>query len=417
MRTQVVVTGLGAVTPVGNDVPTFWDSVVEGRSGIGPISAYDPSGQPVRIAAEVKGFDPVAHLGFKVVKRADRFTQLALVAADQAVADAGLSLSAGDGSGDRRQIGVMVGTGIGGLLTLLDNMDAFRQQGPRRVSALMVPMMMPNAAAGQIAIRYGIHGMAASLASACATGTNAIGEAAELIRRGSAEVMVCGGTESVLHPLSLAALANMGALSTRNDEPQRASRPFDAERDGFVMGEGAGVLILEKLEHALARGARIYAQVAGYGASSDAFHITAPDEDGKGAMLSMQAALQDAGLHPHQIDYINAHGTSTPLNDRAETMAIHLVFGDHARKVPVSSTKSMIGHLLGAAGATEAIACIKALETGVLHPTANYEFPDPECDLDYIPGQARETHPRTALSNSFGFGGHNATVVFRRWEG
>lgn len=417
MRTQVVVTGLGAVTPVGNDVPTFWDSVVEGRSGIGPISAYDPSGQPVRIAAEVKGFDPVAHLGFKVVKRADRFTQLALVAADQAVADAGLSLTAGDGSGDRRQIGVMVGTGIGGLLTLLDNMDAFRQQGPRRVSALMVPMMMPNAAAGQIAIRYGIHGMAASLASACATGTNAIGEAAELIRRGSAEVMVCGGTESVLHPLSLAALANMGALSTRNDEPQRASRPFDAERDGFVMGEGAGVLILEKLEHALARGARIYAQVAGYGASSDAFHITAPDEDGKGAMLSMQAALQDAGLHPHQIDYINAHGTSTPLNDRAETMAIHLVFGDHARKVPVSSTKSMIGHLLGAAGATEAIACIKALETGVLHPTANYEFPDPECDLDYIPGQARETHPRTALSNSFGFGGHNATVVFRRWEG
>lgn len=417
MRTQVVVTGLGAVTPVGNDVPTFWDSVVEGRSGIGPISAYDPSGQPVRIAAEVKGFDPVAHLGFKVVKRADRFTQLALVAADQAVADAGLSLTAGDGSGDRRQIGVMVGTGIGGLLTLLDNMDAFRQQGPRRVSALMVPMMMPNAAAGQIAIRYGIHGMAASLASACATGTNAIGEAAELIRRGSAEVMVCGGTESVLHPLSLAALANMGALSTRNDEPQRASRPFDAERDGFVMGEGAGVLILEKLEHALARGARIYAEVAGYGASSDAFHITAPDEDGKGAMLSMQAALQDAGLHPHQIDYINAHGTSTPLNDRAETMAIHLVFGDHARKVPVSSTKSMIGHLLGAAGATEAIACIKALETGVLHPTANYEFPDPECDLDYIPGQARETHPRTALSNSFGFGGHNATVVFRRWEG
>jgi 3-oxoacyl-[acyl-carrier-protein] synthase II len=278
-------------------------------------------------------------------------------------------------------------------------------------------MMMPNAGAGQIAIRYGIHGPALSLASACATGSNAIGEAAEYIRRGAAEVMICGGGESVMHPLAQAAFANMGAISQRNDEPERASRPFDVDRDGFVMGEGAGVLILESLEHAQERTARIYAEVVGYGASSDAFHITAPDEDGAGAALSMAAALQDAGLQPEQIDYINAHGTSTPLNDRTETLGIHFVFGNHAHRVPISSTKSMIGHLMGAAGAVEAIACIKALETGIVHPTINYETPDPECDLDYVPNVARETHPRTALSNSFGFGGHNATLIFRKWGG
>ncbi len=417
MTSRVVVTGMGTVTPIGNDVPTFWSSLLAGRSGVGRISSYDASNQPVRIAAEVKDFDPSAHLGHKETRRTDRFTQLALVAADEAITDANLNLAADSANGNAHHVGVIVGTGIGGLLTLLSNMDAFRQRGPRRVSALMVPMMMPNAAAGQIAIRYGIHGMATSLASACATGTNAIGEATELIRRGTAEVMICGGSESVVHPLSMAALANMGAVSTRNEEPQRASRPFDAQRDGFVMGEGAAVLILEKLEHAQARGARIYAEVAGYGASSDAFHITAPDEDGTGAALSMEAALQDAGLHAAEIDYINAHGTGTPLNDRTETLAIHRIFGEHARKVPVSSTKSMIGHLLGAAGAVEAIACIKALETGSIHPTVNYEYPDPECDLDYVPDRARQTHPRTALSNSFGFGGHNATLIFRRWEG
>lgn len=417
MRTRVVVTGLGAITPVGNDVPTFWSSVVAGRSGAGPITAYDATEQAVRIAAEVKGFDAEAYLGRKEVRRTDRFSQFALVAAEQAIADAVLNLEEPGRKRGSSDVGILLGTGIGGLVTLLDNMDTFRDRGPKRVSALMVPMMMPNAAAGQIALRYGIRGMALSLASACATGTNAIGEAAEQIRRGTAEVMICGGSEAAIHPLAIAAMANMGAMSQRNDDPERASRPFDAGRDGFVMGEGSAVLVLERLEHALARRVRIYAEVLGYGASCDAFHITAPDEGGTGAALSMQAALDNAGLRPQDIDYINAHGTSTPLNDRTETLAIHRVFGDRARSVPVSSTKSMIGHLLGAAGAVEAVACVKSLETGTVHPTINCEQPDPDCDLDYIPNQARKSHPRTALSNSFGFGGHNATVIFRRWEG
>jgi 3-oxoacyl-[acyl-carrier-protein] synthase II len=413
MRQRIVITGMGAVTPVGNDVASFWAALVDGRSGAGPITAYDASDQQICIAAEVKDFDPVALLGFKEARRTDRFAQLVLVAADQAIADAGLSFN---GKGDNRHVGTIIGTGIGGLTTLLKNQEVMRKRGARRVSALMVPMIMPNAAAGQIAIRHSLHGPALSLASACATGSNAIGEAAEFIRRGAAEVMICGGGESVMHPLALAALGNMGACSHRNDEPERASRPFDAERDGFVMGEGAGVLILEGLEHAQKRGARIYAELVGYGASSDAFHITAPDEDGAGAALSMAAALQDAGLQPEEIDYINAHGTSTPLNDRTETLAIHEVFGHHAPGLPVSSTKSMIGHLMGAAGAVEAIACVKSVETGVIHPTINYENPDPECDLDYVPNQARAVNPRTALSNSFGFGGHNATVIVRCWE-
>jgi 3-oxoacyl-[acyl-carrier-protein] synthase II len=414
MRKRVVITGMGAVTPIGNNVITFWTSLAAGRSGAGPITRYDASNETIRIAAEVKGFDPAALLDHKEAKRTDRFAQFILVAADQAIADAGLTFKRG---GNNRHVGIIVGTGIGGLTTLLENMDVMRERGPRRVSALMVPMMMPNAGAGQIAIKYGIHGLSMALASACATGTNTIGEAALRIRHGAAEVMICGGGESVLHPLAMAAFSNMGAASLRNNEPERASRPFDANRDGFVMGEGAGVLILESLKHAQKRGARIYAEVIGYGASSDAFHITAPDQDGKGAVLSMQAALGDARLRPEEIDYINAHGTSTPLNDRTETLAIHKVFGEHARTVPISSTKSMVGHLMGAAGAVEAIACVKTLETGVIHPTINYEIPDPDCDLDYVPNQARETHPRTALSNSFGFGGHNATLIFRRWEG
>ncbi len=414
MRRRVVVTGLGTVNPLGNDVPTFWAGLVAGRSAVAPITAYDASDQTVRIAAEVQGFDPVALLGVKQARRTDRFTQLVVAAADQAIADAGLTFQ---GNGDNRDIGVIVGTGIGGIGTLLEGYHTMLTRGPRRVSALMVPMMMPNAGAGEIAIRYGLHGLAISLAAACATGTNAIGEGAEQIRRGAIRIAICGGGESVMHPLTLAALANMGATSQRNDEPERASRPFDADRDGFVMGEGAGVLILESLEHAQERGAHIHAEVVGYGASCDAFHITAPDEDGTGAARSMQAALNDAGLDPEEIDYINAHGTSTPLNDRTETQAIRTVFGRYAYQVPVSSTKSMIGHLMGAAGAVEAIACIETLKTGVVHPTINYETPDPECDLDYVPNQSRATHPHTALSNSFGFGGHNATLVFRRWEG
>jgi 3-oxoacyl-[acyl-carrier-protein] synthase II len=413
MRKRVMITGMGAVTPVGKDVSSLWEALVAGRSGAGPITLYDTSDQDVRIAAEVKDFDPLAVLDHKTARRSDRFVQFVLVAADQAITDAGLIFD----NGDNRHVGVIVGTGIGGIRTLLENVDVMRERGARRVSALMVPMMMPNAGAGQIAIKYGIRGPALSLASACATGSNALGEAAEFIRRGAAEVMICGGGESVMHPLALAALGNMGAISQRNDEPERASRPFDAERDGFVMGEGAGVLVLESLEHAQKRGAPIYAELVGYGASSDAFHITAPDENGAGAILSMEAALRDARLRPEEIDYVNAHGTSTPLNDRTETLAIHQVFGDRACNLPVSSTKSMIGHLMGAAGAVEAIACAKSLETGVVHPTINYENPDPECDLDYVPNRAREIHPRNVLSNSFGFGGHNATVILSKWEG
>ncbi|NLF15497.1 MAG: beta-ketoacyl-ACP synthase II [Anaerolineaceae bacterium] len=415
MRRRVVVTGMGTLNPLGHDVDTFWAGVVAGRSGIGPITAYDASEQAVRIAGEVKGFDATRVLGLKEARRTDRFSQLIVAAADQAIADAGLVFAGGNGN--NRHVGVIVGTGIGGVGTLLDAYDTLRTRGPRRVSALMAPMMMPNAGAGEIAIKYGLHGISLSLASACATGSNALGEAAERIRWGAAEVMICGGGESVMHPLTLAAFSNMRAVSHRNDEPERASRPFDRDRDGFVMGEGAGILVVESLEHAQQRGARIHAELAGYGVSSDAFHITAPDEEGEGAALSMLHALEDAGMQPEEIDYINAHGTSTPLNDVTETRAIHKVFGRHAGRLQISSTKSMTGHLMGAAGAVEAIACIKSLQTGILHPTINYETPDPECDLDYVPNQARESHPRTALSNSFGFGGHNATLILRRWEG
>ncbi|MGD8623755.1 MAG: beta-ketoacyl-ACP synthase II [Anaerolineae bacterium] len=414
MQKRVVITGLGTLNPLGNDVATYWQGLVAGKSGVGPITLYDTTDQPVQIAGEVKGFDSTKLLGTKQARRTDRFTQLVLVASEEAVDDAGLTFGL---NGDNRHIGTIIGTGIGGITTLLDAYDTLLERGPHRVSALMAPMMMPNAGAGEIAIKYGLHGPALALSSACATGNNAIGEAVEYIRRGTAEVMICGGGESVMHPLTLAAFSNMRAVSQRNDEPQRASRPFDADRDGFVMGEGAGVLVLESEEHARKRGARIYAEVAGYGASSDAFHITAPDQDGVGAARSMQAALDSAGLRPDEIDYINAHGTSTPLNDPIETRAIHTVLGEHARRVPVSSTKSMIGHLMGAAGAVEAIACIKSIETGVIHPTINYETPDPECDLDYVPNQARKTDPRIVLSNSFGFGGHNATLIFRAWEG
>lgn len=408
MRRRVVVTGLGAVTPLGSDVSTFWENLLAGKSGVGPITQFDASNLEVRIAAEVKDFDPVALFGRREARRHDRFTLFALEAARQAVADAGLRFE----QEDRDAVGVIIGTGIGGALTFLENYDVLLKAGPRRVSPFMIPMMMPNAAAAVIAITYGLRGPNICVSSACATGAHAIGEAAEMIRRGDAEVMICGGSEAVIHPLAVSGFANMGALSSRNDEPQRASRPFDANRDGFVLGEGAGVLVLESLEHAQARGARIYCELAGYGASCDAYHIAAPEEAGEGAALAMRRALADAGLPPEAVDYINAHGTSTPLNDRIETLAIRTVFGPHANHLAVSSTKSMIGHLLGAAGAVEAIVCVKTLETGWVHPTINYETPDPECDLDYVPNQARYLKPRVALSNSFGFGGHNGCLVF-----
>lgn len=414
MGERVVITGLGAVTPLGNDVPTYWAGLVAGRSGVAPISTYDTSDQGVRIAAEVKDFDAASLLGRRHARRTDRFTQVALVAADQAVADSGLDL---EDNGYSEDAAVVLGTAVGGITTLLENSDVLRDRGARRVSAMMVPMMMSNAAAGEIAIRYGLRGLTLSVASACATGNHAIGEAARLIRTGATSTVICGGSEAGMHPLALAAFNNMQAVSRRNDEPERASRPFDASRDGFVLGEGAGVFVLESLTQAQQRGARIHAEVAGYGASTDAFHITAPDEHGSGAILAMNRALDDAGLGPEEIDYINAHGTSTPLNDAMETRAIHQVFGERADCIPVSSTKSMIGHLLGAAGAVEAIACIQSLRTGVIHPTINYETPDPDCDLDYVPNQARETNPHTVLSNSFGFGGHNTTIIFAAWEG
>jgi 3-oxoacyl-[acyl-carrier-protein] synthase II len=411
MRKHVVITGLGAVTPLGNDVPSMWKALVDGRSGIGPITLFDTSEMEVRIAAEVKDFDFETLFGRREIRRSDRFTLFALAAARQAVEDAGLSFE----DDLRSRTGVLIGSAIGGVTTLLENYDVLRESGPRRVSPLMVPMMMPNAASGKVAIAFGLHGPNYSLASACATGSHAIGEAAALIRRGDADVVICGGSEAVVAALSLSAFKNMGAVSTRNDEPERASRPFDAERDGFVMGEGAGILVLESLSHARARGVRIYAQVAGYGATADAYHITAPDEDGRGAARAMALALEDAGLMPEAVDYINAHGTSTQLNDRIETRAIRQVFGAHADRLAVSSTKSMMGHLMGAAGAVEAIACVKSLETGWVHPTVNYENPDPDCDLDYVPDGARQIKPHVALSNSFGFGGHNACVAFRRW--
>lgn len=412
MERQVVVTGMGAITPVGHDVPTTWAALIAGRSGVGPITCFDASELSTRIAAEVKDFDPVALFGHREARHMDRFTQFALAATQEALQDAGLSSDKWQSG----RVGVIIGTGIGGVNTLLKQAKTLETRGPRRLSPFAIPMLMPNAAAAQVAINYGITGPSLAVISACATGTNAIGEAAAFIRRGDTEVMVCGGSEAPLVPVAIAGFAIMGALSSRNDEPQRASRPFDATRDGFVPGEGAAILILESREHAEARGARIYAEVIGYGATSDAAHITAPDVEGRGAAEAMRLALHSAGLQPEEVDYINAHGTSTPLNDKTETKAIRDVFGEHAYRLVVSSTKSMIGHLMGAAGAIEAIATIKALETGIVHPTINYEHPDPECDLNYAPNQAQRINPRVALSNSFGFGGHNACVAFRKYE-
>jgi 3-oxoacyl-[acyl-carrier-protein] synthase II len=403
---------LGTVNPLANDVPATWEALLAGRSGVERISGFDSSGLSVLIAAEARDFDPLDYFDRRTVRRNDRFTLFALEAARQALEDAGL-LSA---DLDLGQAGVLVASAIGGVITLSDNIRTLRERGPRRVSPFMVPMMMPNAASATISIDYGLRGPSLSLNSACATGANAIGEAAEMIRRGTTEVMVCGGSEAAIARVSLAAFHNMGAVSTRNDDPHGASRPFDADRDGFVMGEGAAVVVLESLGHARSRGARIYCELAGYGATTDAYHIAAPDENGQGAADAMTLALRDASFAPEWVDYVNAHGTSTRLNDAIETRAIRAVFGQHADSLAVSSTKSMTGHLIGAAGAIESIACVKAIETGWVHPTANYETPDPECDLDYVPNEARHLEPAVALTNSFGFGGHNACLVYRTAE-
>lgn len=407
-RRRVVITGMGAITPLGNDVTTTWETCVAGKSGVARITLFDPTPFNTQFAAEVKGFDPEAHLGRKEARRMDRFTQFAVVASQQALQDAGLDLD----HEDRNNIGVIIGSGIGGIGTITASVDVMRERGPGRVSPFFVPMMLPDTAAGQVAITFGLKGPNMCVTSACASGANAIGEATEMIRRGAADVILAGGAEAGIVPVALAGFNVMGAVSTRNDAPERASRPFDAQRDGFVMGEGAAILVLEALEHAQARGAQLYAEVLGYGASADAFHITAPDETGDGAVRAMRLALADAGLPPEAVGYINAHGTSTILNDKTETQAIKKVFGERAYDLPISSTKSMHGHLLGAAGAVEAIICIRALQTGVLPPTINYEYPDPECDLDYIPNTARHLRVRVVMSNSFGFGGHNASLLF-----
>lgn len=412
MNRRVVVTGLGCVTPIGLDVVSTWESLIAGRSGAAPITLFDASDLEVRIACEVKGFDPTLYFEPKEMRRLDRSTQFALVAARQAIQDAHLEI----GHDHAERIGVIVGTGIGGIAVTLDQHQILQTKGSRRLSPFGVPMMMPNAAAGQISINYGLKGPCFCIVAACATGNNVIGEATETIRRGSADVILAGGTESPLLALCFGSLANMGALSKRNDDPAHASRPFDARRDGFVAGEGAALLVLEDLERAKARGANIYAEIVGYGATADAFHITAPAEGGEGAVRAMRAALQQAGVRPEEVDYINAHGTSTLLNDRSETRAIKTLFGEHAYRLAISATKSMVGHTMGAAGVIEALATVLTLKQGIIHPTINYEFPDPECDLDYVPNVARRAHVRYALSNSFGFGGHNACVLFKRYE-
>lgn len=410
MRTRVVITGMGCISPVGNDIPTMWQNIITGNSGVDRISHYDPSDYKTKIAAEVKGFDGAAIFGSREARRMDRFTQFALAAAEQARQHAGLEIH----DGNRDRIGAVIGTGIGGLGILVDQIQVFNERGHSRVSPFLVPMMIPDAGASMIAITLGLRGPNMAVVTACASGTNAIGEAAEAIRRGQAEVMFAGGSEAAIIPVAMAGLSVMTALSSCNDEPQRASRPFDLDRDGFVMGEGSAVLVLEALQHARARGARILAEVTGYGTTNDAYHISAPAENGAGAALCMNMSLTDAGLEASSIGYINAHGTSTPLNDKSETAAIKSSFGQHAYQVPISSTKSMTGHLLGASGALEAAICVQVLLTQNLPPTINYQTPDPECDLDYVPNTSRIARVDHIMSNSFGFGGHNATIILSR---
>ncbi len=408
-KRRVVVTGLGSINPLGHDVATTWEAIQAGRSGLGPITHFDASAYETRIAGEVKEFDPVARFGRKDARRMARLTQLTLVAAGEALSDARL-----DGDPGRRAAGVIIGSGMGALDPIHEAADTLRERGPGRVSPFFVPMMLADTPAAVVSIAHGLTGPNMAVYTACATGNNAIGEAAAAIRRGAADIMVAGGAEACVLPLALAGFGTMGAISTRNHEPQRASRPFDAGRDGFVVSEGAAIVVLEERSRALARGATVYGELLGYGSNADAYHITMPLEAGEGAAGAIRAALRDAALTPSDIDYINAHGTSTPLNDRAETSAIKRVFGERAYELPVSSTKSMTGHLLGAAGALEAILCLLALRDGVIPPTINYEQPDPECDLDYVPNATRHAPLATVMSNAFGLGGHNATIILGR---
>ncbi len=411
MSKRVVVTGLGCVSPVGNNVQETWEAMIAGKSGAAPITQFDASSHKTKFAAEVKGFDGVTHFGVREARKMDRFTQLALVAAYEALGHANFEVN----ESNRDRVGIIVGSGIGGISTLLQQVEVFRQRGPDRISPFLIPMMISDSAAGTLAIQIGARGPNMALATACATGSNAIGEAGEMIRRGVADVMLAGAAEASIVAVAIGGLNVMGALSTRNEAPQRASRPFDLHRDGFLMGEGAGILVLESLAHAKARGVPILCELTGYGTSDDAYHVSAPAENGAGAALSMKNALQSADLWPADIGYINAHGTSTLLNDKSETAAIKTVFADLAYQVPISSTKSMTGHLMGASGALEAVVCAQVFHHHMLPPTINYETPDPECDLDYVPNQVRQARPDHIMSNSFGFGGHNATLILSRY--
>ena len=407
-----MVTGLGAITPIGNDAETFWHSLVAGTSGVARINTYDPTAEEVQIAAEVKGFDPATWIDFKQARRMSRFSQFAVAAAAQAIEAAKLEIS----DANRDEIGVIVNTGGGGIGDIALGERIFLEQGGKRVSPFMVPMLSPSMAACQISIQNRLRGPVIASVAACASGVQALIDAQRLIEHGDAQAVIAGGTESAILPVAFAALANMGALSKRNEDPTRASRPFDANRDGFVFGEGAAVLLVESAEHAERRGARIIAEVAGGAMTGDAFHISAPDPTGDGAARAMLRALRDAGVAPEEVDYIVAHGTSTPLNDATETKAIHGAFVTHAARLAVSSNKSMIGHTLGAAGAISALAAVCAIRDGIIPPTINYETPDPACDLDYVPNTARQAPVRTAIINGFGFGGQNAVAVFRRYE-
>lgn len=411
-KKRVVVTGMGVISPVGTGLNKFWDSLVKGKSGIDKITRFDTSDLPSRIAGEVRDFNPEAYIEKKELKRLDRFTQFAISATKMALEDADLDLS----TVDKTRIGVILGSGIGGNATWEEQHSILLSKGPKRVSPFFIPMMIVNMASGQVSMAFGLKGPNFTVVTACASGTNAIGEAFRTLQRGDADIIISGGTEAPITMLSLAGFSSMKALSSRNDEPSLASRPFDRERDGFVMGEGAGILVMESLDSALKRNAKIYGEVVGYGSTADAYHLTQPSPEGEGASRAMEAAISDAGISPSDVDYINAHGTSTPLNDKFETMAIKNTFGEHAYKLAVSSTKSMTGHLLGAAGAVEIVATLLSVYNDEIPPTINYENPDPECDLDYVPNRAVKRTVNIALSNSMGFGGHNACIIVKKYK-
>ncbi|ANE48958.1 3-oxoacyl-ACP synthase [Paenibacillus swuensis] len=411
MKHRVVVTGMGVVTSLGSDLETLWNNLLEGKSGVSVVEAFDVSDYPTRIASSVKDFDPEQYMDKKEARRMDRFVQFGLAASLLALRDAKLDVK---NDTDPERVGVIVGSGIGGLGTWEDQHAILLEKGPKRVSPFFIPMMIANMASGQISMSTGAKGPNTAAVSACATGTHSIGDSFKMIQRGDADVMICGGAEATIRPTGMAGFCSMRAMSTRNEEPEKASRPFDVDRDGFIMGEGAGVMIIESLEHAQKRGAKIYAEIVGYGMSADAHHMTEPDP--AGAARCMVKAIKDAGLEPTDVDYINAHGTSTPVGDKSETNAIKQAFGDHAYKLAVSSTKSMTGHLLGAAGGVEGVICGLALEHQTIPPTANLENQDPECDLDYVPNVPRKANLDVVMSNSFGFGGHNATIILKKYE-